>query len=85
MKMRARTVKRFSVAVRNAALVDHYGDAKAPEGRLFLVISTQWENVLPVKVTKENKTIPTGYTIPDLVDHAYLVIDGRRVALPLDY
>jgi len=81
MPVRAETGNRaIAVTVRNAALVDHYGDTKAAEGRLFLVVSTQWENVLPVKITSENKSIPTGYTIPNLADHAYLVLDGRRVA-----
>jgi hypothetical protein len=68
-----------SMTIRNAALVDHYGDTKAKDGQLFLVLSTQWENILPVKLTNENKSIPTGYKIPDLAEHAYVVVDGVRV------
>ncbi|HEX8916582.1 MAG TPA: VWA domain-containing protein [Humisphaera sp.] len=79
--VRAETGNRaVAVTVRNAALVDRYGEAVPAEGNLFVVLSTQWENVLPVKITNENKSIPTGYKIPDLADHAYLVVDGKRVA-----
>ncbi|QOV89700.1 VWA domain-containing protein [Humisphaera borealis] len=79
--VRAETGNRaVAVTIRNAGLADTYGDTKAADGRLFLIISTQWENVLPVKITAENKSIPTGYKIPDLAEHVYLVVDGRKVA-----
>ena len=68
-----------AVTIANAALVDHYGDLRAPEGRLFLVLNTTWENVLPVQVTAENKDIPVGYKVPELSDHIYLVLDGKRL------
>lgn len=79
--VRAETGNRaIAVTIRNAALADSYGEAKAADGRLFLILSTQWENVLPVKISAENKSIPTGYKIPNLAEHVYLVVDGKKVA-----
>lgn len=79
--VRAETGNRaIAVTIRNVALADSYGDTKAADGRLFVIVSTQWENVLPVKISAENKSIPTGYKIPNLAEHVYLVVDDRKVA-----
>ena len=67
------------VTVHNVAAVDTYGSHKAPPGRTLLVVSTEWENVIPLTVIDEQK-IPTTYKIPNLADHVYLVLDGRRLA-----
>jgi hypothetical protein len=79
--LRAQTGNRaVTVDLRNLALLERYGDTAAPAGSLFLVVSTQWENVLPLKLSAENEKLATGYKIPNLADHVYLVINGYRVA-----
>ncbi|MBN1421219.1 MAG: hypothetical protein JXP34_20770, partial [Planctomycetes bacterium] len=62
---------------------DAYGTFRAPAGEALLVLSTEWENTIPLTLVREKK-VPTEYRIPVLGDHAYLVVDGKRVARILE-
>jgi Mg-chelatase subunit ChlD len=62
----------------SAGIVGSYGTLPADAGP-YLVLSTRWENVIPLTVVRDQK-VPTEYQIPNLADHLYAVIDGRRLA-----
>ena len=62
----------------SAGIVSTYGSLPANAGP-YLVISTRWENVIPLTVIRDQK-VPTEYQIPNLADHLYAVIDGHRLA-----
>jgi Mg-chelatase subunit ChlD len=67
--------------VNNAALLGEYGVHKAPPGKALLVLGTEWENVIPLTyLAEEKQALATTYKIPNLADHIYLVLDGRRAA-----
>ncbi|MGN6728191.1 MAG: hypothetical protein ACTHLZ_19910, partial [Tepidisphaeraceae bacterium] len=65
------------LTVMNASLVDHYGPLKAPAGRRWVVLSTDWQNIIPL--TDAADPASTAYKVPAIADHVYLVLDGRRV------
>lgn len=69
----------INVTLHNAALVESYGDTRAPDGRAFLVLNTTWENVLPPQISAANQQKTVAYKIPDLAEHVYLVLNGRTV------
>ena len=62
----------------SAGIFSSYGTLPADAGP-YLVISTRWENVIPLTIIRDQK-VPTEYQIPNLADHLYAVIDGRRLA-----
>lgn len=62
-----------------ARLASEYGQAKAPAGSSFLIISTSWENIIPLTLVAQRQ-IPTVYLVPKLTDHLYLVVNGSRIA-----
>ncbi|HEX7900960.1 MAG TPA: zinc ribbon domain-containing protein [Planctomycetota bacterium] len=55
-----------------------YAGWKAPGGGA-LVLDVELENLIPLALVKENQ-VPVQYKIPNLADHLYLVVDGRRVS-----
>ena len=78
--LRSSTANRgLRVTVVNASLTRTFAARQAPEGRQWLVLSTEWENVIPWTVIDE-KQVPTAYRIPQLFDHLYVVADGNVVA-----
>jgi hypothetical protein len=64
--------------VTNASLLPAYGDSAAGAGKAFLVISTSWENIIPLTLVQRNR-VPTAYSIPNLADHLYLIMDGKTL------
>jgi len=55
-----------------------YGDATPAQNAPRLVISTTWENIIPLTLIAERQ-IPTEYLVPDLADHLYAVVNGSIV------
>jgi hypothetical protein len=66
------------LVITNAALLPAYGDTTAGAGKSFLVISTSWENIIPLTLVQQTR-VPTAYSIPNLADHLYLIIDGKTL------
>jgi hypothetical protein len=66
------------IAVRSVGLHDRLGDTRTPAGKRFLVVGMEWENTIPLRRV-EGQDLPTKYLVPDLGDHLYAVIDGRRL------
>lgn len=62
-----------------ARLTTEYGQAKARAGSSFLVVTTSWENIIPLTLIAQRQ-IPTEYVVPKLSDNLYLVVNGNRLA-----
>jgi hypothetical protein len=60
-------------------LANEYGGAKAAPGASLLVVSTTWENIIPLTLIAE-RNIPTEYVVPNLPDHLYAMVNGSIVA-----
>jgi hypothetical protein len=67
------------LTVLNASSSTAFGGVTAAPDRRLLVLSTDWENIIPLTLV-DQKAVPTIYKIPNIADHLYLVIDGRRLA-----
>src|SRR5258708_17957566 len=71
------------MTISNASLATAFGGVEADSGRRLLVLSTEWENIIPLTPMgprEQPKQVPTTYKIPNLADHLYLVVDGNRLA-----
>jgi hypothetical protein len=66
------------LTVLNGARLQSYGDAHAKSGRSLLILNTEWENIIPLTLAG-NLKLATTYSVPNLADHVYLVIDGKTV------
>jgi len=53
-----------------------YGPLRAPAGRQFVVLATEWENRIDPKLAAE-RGLATAYMVGDLAQHLYLIMDGR--------
>ena len=62
-----------------ARVAGEYGKTKAAPGSSFLVLTTSWENIIPLTLVARRQ-IPTEYVVPNLPDNLYLVVNGARVA-----
>ena len=72
--------RKVRLIVDSAARIDEYGIHKPADGRALLVVSTEWENTIPLtSVAGQKEQVPTLYKIPNLADHVYLVLGGQRV------
>jgi hypothetical protein len=60
-------------------LTGEYGSTKPPPGSQFLVVTTSWENIIPLTLIAQRE-IPTVYMVPKLTDNLYLVVNNSRVA-----
>ena len=60
-------------------LTGEYGSTKPPAGSQFLVVTTSWENIIPLTLIAQRE-IPTIYMVPKLTDNLYLVVNNSRVA-----
>ncbi|MBI2898775.1 MAG: hypothetical protein HYY17_01180 [Planctomycetes bacterium] len=58
---------------------DAYGARKAAAGRRLLVVDAEFENLIPLTLV-ESHQVSTEYRIPNLADHAYVVVDRRRLS-----
>jgi Mg-chelatase subunit ChlD len=67
------------LTIQNAAMVERYAEATAAPGGAILVLGTEWENTIPLSLIQQQQ-VPTLYKVPNLEDHVYLVVDGRRLA-----
>lgn len=77
---RARTNNRAAhLRVDSVRVASTYGPVKSAGGARLIVLGTQWENLIPLTVIYQKK-VPTEYQIPNLADHCYLLVNGRRVA-----
>lgn len=74
-----RSNRSANLMVHSVALRAAYGGLKAPPKSAFVVVDTEWENIIPLTFTYERQ-VPTMYKIPNLADHLYLVVNGRRAA-----
>ena len=63
----------------NASLANRYGEHAAPEGRCWLILSSEWESIISLTLIEERQ-VPTMYKIPNLGDHLYLVVNGSRLS-----
>ena len=64
------------LTVANITLTRQFGATAAPEGRQFLVVGCQWDNVILLSHFA-GAAIATEYKVPDLADHIYLVADRK--------
>jgi hypothetical protein len=60
-------------------LREAYGGKKAPAGGAWLVVDTEWKNIIPMTYVFERR-VPTTYKILEAANHLYAVIDGKSVA-----
>ncbi|TVR85116.1 MAG: hypothetical protein EA416_17480 [Trueperaceae bacterium] len=67
------------VRVHGARTVERYGDVSPSGGGALLVLEVEFENVIPLTLVRERET-PTEYRFQDVSDHAYLVVNGTRLA-----
>jgi hypothetical protein len=67
------------VTANDVGIRGEYGGKTAPEGEKFLVLNTEWENIIPTSLIIERET-PTKYLVRNLGDHLYLVVNGCRVS-----
>lgn len=63
-------------AIRKA---DRYGIVAAPQDRKFLVVATEWRNLIPTTEV-DGKLLPTPYLVPELDKQLFLIFDGGHVA-----
>ena len=69
------------VTVLNASVVNRYGPRQAPAGRAWVVLNTEWENIVPpVAAGADGDALSTAFKLPRLADMVYLVLDNARVA-----
>lgn len=73
-----RSNRSANLVVHSVALRAAYGGLKAPPRSAFVVVDTEWENIIPLTFLYERQ-VPTMYQISNLADHLYLVVNGRRV------
>jgi hypothetical protein len=66
------------LTVFNGARSSSYGALHAKPGRSLLILNTEWENIIPLSLAGELK-LATTYSVPNLADHLYLLIDGKQV------
>src|SRR5882672_8113222 len=59
------------LTVSNVTLTRQFGATAAPEGRKFLAVGCQWENVILLSHIG-GAAIGTEYKVPDLANHIYL-------------
>ncbi len=67
-----------TVTLRSMTLTDTLGRRKAPAERLWLVLETEWRNILTPQAVRD-QLLPVAYSVPTLTDHLYLLADGRRL------
>jgi hypothetical protein len=67
------------VKITELSLVEQIGNVSASLGEKLLVLKTEWENIIPLKVIRQRPT-PTKYQIPKLSDHLYVVVNGQNLA-----
>jgi hypothetical protein len=63
----------------SAQLAGEYATLRPADGRQFLVLSTEWENLIPLTLVKK-QLLATEYKVPNLGDNLYLLVDGVRVS-----
>jgi hypothetical protein len=68
-----------TVRVHGARTLERYGDLTPAAGGALLALEVEFENVIPLTLVREQET-PTEYRFQDLGDHAYLVVNGTRLA-----
>jgi len=68
-----------NVRVHGARTLERYGDLTPAAGGALLALEVEFENVIPLTLVREHET-PTEYRFQDLSDHAYLVVNGTRLA-----
>ncbi len=66
------------LTLHSALATGEFGGRKAPEGSLWLVLDSEWENLIPMSFVFERR-VPVEYRVTELGDHAYLVVNGSRV------
>src|SRR4051812_25333364 len=66
------------LTVANITLTRQFGATAAADGRRFLVVGCQWENVILLSHIG-GAALATEYKIPNLADHIYLVADGKTL------
>jgi len=67
------------LAISNADVVDHYGPVQAQAEHKFVVVATEWRNLLGATPVN-GKLALTPYLVPDLSQQLFLVINGSHVA-----
>lgn len=60
-------------------VAERYGPIRASPGADLLVLEVGFENVIPLTLVRDLE-LPTEYRFSDLADHAYVVVNGDRVA-----
>lgn len=69
----------IEMIVSGVRAADHYGPVKSAEGRKFVVLSTEWRNLLGATPV-DGKLLSTPYLVPMLDQQLFLVVNGGRVA-----
>lgn len=68
-----------NLTVHSASYSKEYGGVSAPQGTRFIVLDLEWENTIPLTLVKD-KQLATQYTVPNLADNLYLVVDEMTLA-----
>src|SRR5260221_9712371 len=69
----------IELTVSGVRMADRYGPLQPPEGRKFLVLSTEWRNLLG-ETPIAGKLMPTPYVVPALDQQLFLVVNSGRTA-----
>jgi len=67
------------LTIASSRLEERYGPIRAGEGRRYLVVSTEWRNLVPRAIVGGNLT-PTPYVVPALDEQLLLIVNGAQVA-----
>ena len=67
------------LTVSSFRMADHYGPLQPAGGRKFLVLSTEWRNLLGTTMI-DGKLMPTPYVVPVLDQQLFLVVNGGKIA-----
>lgn len=63
----------------DARVQDRYGELRAGAGAELLVLEVAFENIIPLTLVRDLE-VSTEYRFNDLADHAYVVVNGSRLA-----
>lgn len=67
------------IRIQAAGLFDRFGELEAKPGNVLLVLRSEWENTIPL-ILMRDKGVATTYLIPNLGNHLYAVVNGKRLA-----
>jgi hypothetical protein len=68
------------VTTHSVCLRDEYGPSKPSEGHVFLVVDTEWENIIPLPLVYDRQ-LPIECKMANVRDHVYAIVNGSQTAM----